>query len=120
MSDDEARDVEFGTFDPVQAYDQTLSDLVEVVEMFQGSDSGMSPKEFLAVVAAAEERLKAITTVTIAGVTGSVRNKIPPEVSAEFRAQQDLDELMISLEEKQKRVIKTLRGIANFQKRRLG
>lgn len=119
MSDDE-RDVEFGVFDPVNAFEQTVYDLVQVVEMFQPEDSAMTPKEFLKATAAAEERLKALVTVTMAGVTGAVQDKIPPEVMAEFRAEQDLDDLMTSPEEKHKRMIKALRGIANWQRRPRG
>jgi hypothetical protein len=117
MSDEEDREVEFGTFDPVRAFEQTLFDLVQVVELFEPDDTAMTPKEFLNATAAAEERLKALVTITMAGVTGVVREKIPPEVMAEFRAEQDLDELMTSPEEKQKRMIKALRGIANWQRR---
>lgn len=116
MSDDGDRDIEYGTFDPVRAFEQTLFDLVQVVEVFEPDDSPLSAKEFLKATAAAEERLKALVTVTMAGVTGVVRDKIPPEVMAEFRAEQDLDELMTSPEEKQKRMIKALRSIANWQR----
>lgn len=117
MSDE--NEVEFGTFDPVWAFEQTLFDLIQVVELFEPADSPMSAKEFLAATAAADERLKALVTVTMAGVTGHVREKIPPEVMAEFRAEQDLDELMTPPEEKHQRMIKALRGIANFQRRPL-
>lgn len=115
MSED--REVEFGTFDPVRAFEQTLFDLVAMVELFESPDTAMTAKEFLLAVAAAEERFKALVTVTMAGVTGVVQDKIPPEVMAEFRAERDLDDLMTSPEEKQKRMIKSLRAIANFHRR---
>lgn len=115
---DDAHAVEYAAFDPVDAFEQTISDLIQVVEMFQTPNSPMSPMEFLQAAAAAEERLEAITTVMMHGITGAVQGKIPPEVRAEFQSKKDLDELMTSPEEKQQRMIKSLRGIASFQRLR--
>lgn len=108
-------DIEYGVFDPVQAFELTLHDLVQVVESFERPDSAMSPMEFLKASAAAEERLKATITFTLAGVTGHVREKIPAEVMTQFRSEQDLDELMTSPEEKQRRMIKALRAVATWK-----
>lgn len=113
MSDEETpRVVEYARIDPVEAFEQTIHDVMQVVDLFKQVDSPMTPMEFLQAAYAAEERLKALTTFTMAGVTGGVRDKIPPEVQAQFQSQRDLDDLMTSPEEKHSRMIKALRGIA--------
>ena len=117
MSEDDDNMMEIGAFDPVQAFEQTLYDLIQVIEIFEPDDTAMTPMEFLNAAQVAKERLDAIVSVTTRGVIASVAQKIPESALSEFRAQKDLDDLMLTPEEKYKRMLKALRGIANFQKR---
>jgi hypothetical protein len=112
-----AREMEVGAFDPVRVFEQTLFDLMQVVDIFEQTDSAMTPMEFLKATDAAKERLTALVTLTTTGVQASVAHKIPSEVRAQFQSEKDLEELMLTPEEKQKRLIKALRSFATFQKR---
>lgn len=107
---------EVGAFDPVHSFQTTLFDLVTVVELFQEANSTMTPQEFLQAQKVARERMEAIVEVSMMGLTAPVAQKIPPEVMAEFRSQQDLDDLMLSPEEKHKRMIKAIKDIATWRR----
>lgn len=107
----EEQHVEIGALDPVRAFDQTLHDLYQIVEIFQADDTAMTPKDFLNATRAAHERLKAITTMTMIGLTTAVADKIPADVQAQHQAEIELEELMSTPEDKQRRMLKALREI---------
>lgn len=115
MNSDESP-LEIRTFDPVVAFEQTLHDLYEIIEAFQADDTGaMDAMTFLKASKTAEDRLRAISTMTVTGLMQSVGNKIPDEVRIEFESQIRLDELMESPEDKQRKMLEILKDITKRQ-----
>lgn len=109
MNDEEPR-LEVGQFDPVVAFEQTLHDLLVTVETFRDTDA-ITPLEFLNATKNAGERLKAISTYTMAALMTPVRGKITMEAQREFQSQLDLEELTMTPEDRQRRMAKALRDI---------
>lgn len=108
--------LEIRTFDPVVAFEQTLYDLVEIVEAFQRDDTGaMDAATFLGATKTAEDRLQAIGTMTVHGLMQGAVHKIPDEVRMEFEAQKRLDEMMETPEDKQRKMLETLKDITKRQ-----
>lgn len=108
-----------GAFDPVRAFEQTLNDLVEIVEMFDDPNSVIPPLEFLQATKAAGDRLKAISTITLAALMEPVSHKIPADVRDQFQQQIEFENLMATPEDQHKRMMKALRDITSWRKRQL-
>lgn len=106
--------LEIRSFDPVDAFEQTLFDLVEIVNAFQADTSGaMDPLTFLQATKVASDRLNAISTMSITGLIGQVKSKIPMDVYSTFQQQVELEELMSTPEDKQRKMLQVLKDIAS-------
>lgn len=105
---------EIGALDPVAAFEQTLNDMVNVVKLFADDDSPMTAEDFLHATRAAGERLKAISMFTMAGILSPVAHKVSPEVRREFEEQIALEEMNLTDEERQRRMLKALRNLATM------
>lgn len=104
-------------FDPIDAFERTLMDLCEIVDIFGADDSPMTPQEYLAAVRTLGDRLKAISLFAMNGVTSAVGHKVPSDVRSEFEAQLDLENLMETPEDQMRRMLKAIEGIDDINKR---
>jgi hypothetical protein len=108
--------MEIRAFDPVVAFEQTLFDLVEIIEAFKGDTSGaMDPMTFLQATKVASDRLRAISTLTVTGLSGAVRDKIPMDVYSTFMQQVELEELMDTPEDKHRKMLDILKDVTKRQ-----
>lgn len=106
--------LEIRAFDPVEAFETTLHDLVEIIQAFKADTTGaMDPLTFLKASKVASDRLKAISTMSITGLLGQVRDKIPMDVYSTFQQQVELEELMSTPEDKQRKMLQVLKDIAS-------
>lgn len=99
------------SFDPVDAFEQAINDLILLTENFAADDSAVTPGEYLQGVTSISERIRAVALVTLTGAMALVADKIPTDVRDQHEAKRDFDALMSTPEDERKRLMKAIRSI---------
>jgi hypothetical protein len=109
--------LEIRTFEPLIAFEQTVFDLVEIIDAYKDDSTGaMDAMTFLQATKTASDRLRAISTMTVSGLLGAVSDKIPRDVYSTFQQQVELEELMDTPEDKHRKMVQALKDITKRQR----
>jgi hypothetical protein len=105
--------MQIGAFDPTQAFDRTVQDLISVIQLFQEEET-IPPMEFLRAFRSAHETLTAVTQVTLTTLMNSVRSRIPDDVYHQHISEVEMEQLMSTPEQQAEKTIRALKNVATF------